>query len=329
MLAGKTYIKPAVWLAVATGLGILGAVSPAVAASPRPKAAPTALPTITIISPVNGASYERRARVPARFRCRETGTGSRITSCTGTVAWGHRVNTRSVGRKSFTVTAVDSSGNRAVKTIHYRVWKYVNPLKAVSGLYAGRIDMGVDYAGSGPVRALGKAKVMMASNTDSGPSSCWGRTCWPGGGIVVYRLLDGPFAGKYVYVAENVTASVRAGQKVFAGERIAVVHPGYPYMETGWASGHGAETLAFAHGHECTCGDPGGWSSIEGRNFDHLLTALGAPSGYLQPNQPNQRMPHNWPRQCSKASPGLCSGAKTASLPTSRTPMSEGTIRFT
>ncbi len=99
--------------------------------------------------------------------------------------------------------------------------------------------------------------------------------------------------------------NVRAGQTVRAGETIATVHPAYPNMETGWASGHGAETLAISRGHQCSCGDPGGWSSIEGRDFNDLLRVLGAPSGYLQ-SSPSQSMPRGWPRRCSKVSPKLC-----------------------
>jgi hypothetical protein len=177
-----------------------------------------------------------------------------------------------------------------------RAWSHHDPLHWVRGLQPGRIDMGVDYAGAGPIRALGKGRVTMASNHDAGPVSCWGRTCWPGGGIVVYRLLAGPFAGKYVYVAERITVRVKRGQIVAAGQPIATLHNESPHMETGWASGKGAETLAIARGHQCRCGDPGGWSTIEGRNFDRLLVALGAPSGYLQPNPPRQRMPRGWPR---------------------------------
>jgi hypothetical protein len=134
----------------------------------------------------------------------------------------------------------------------------------------------------------------MATDNDV-PPLCSGITLWPGGGIVVYRLLDGPFAGKYVFVAENVTASVRRGQLVKAGQRIATLHDASPNMETGWGSGQLGQTLAIADGHQCTCGDPGGWSSIEGRNFNRLLVRLGAPSGLIQPNAPNQSMPRGWP----------------------------------
>jgi len=216
--------------------------------------------------------------------------------------------------------SVAAATPRHAGAVHTRAWSHHNPLHWVSGLQPGRIDMGVDYSGAGPVRALGKGRVTMASNHDAGPLSCGGRTCWPGGGIVVYRLLAGPFVGKYVYVAERITVRVKRGQIVAAGQPIATMHHESPHMETGWASGKGAETLAIARGHQCSCSDPGGWSTIEGRNFNHLLVALGAPSGYLQPSPPRQRMPRGWPRWPRAR-------RNTASIPKSLTPMSEGATR--
>jgi hypothetical protein len=156
--------------------------------------------------------------------------------------------------------------------------------------------MGVDYSGAGPILAIGSARVVFAKQNVSGPESCWGKTCAPpGSGMIVYRLLDGPFAGKDVYTVENITVKIRRGDTVRPGQRIAVLHEGSPNLEIGWAAGHGAETLAVARGHQCACIDPGGWSSIEGRNFDHLLVWLGAPSGYLTSTPPNQHMPRGWP----------------------------------
>lgn len=110
--------------------------------------------------------------------------------------------------------------------------------------------------------------------------------------------------------------TVRVGHTVKAGQRIAILHYGSPFIETGWGSGKGPETLAIALGQQCTCTDPGGWSSIEGRNFDRLLVFVGAPSGYLQPNPPHQSMPRGWPRLPRKAG--------TASIPKSQTAMREG-----
>ena len=195
----------------------------------------------------------------------------------------------------FVVTAIDKNGPRARTTVHYHVWIYLNPIREVSGLTPRRIDLGVDYAGTGPLLAIGRARVTTASDTDSGPSSCWAISCWPGGGIVVMRLLDGPFAGKYVYVAEHITVSVRAGQTVSAGQQIATLYAGYPWSEWGWAAGPGPEALAMADGHWChTCADVGDWSTIEGRNMNALLMRLGAPSGLFQPI-PSQEMPRGWP----------------------------------
>jgi hypothetical protein len=275
------------FLALAASVSL---ASPAVAAGDHGAIAPK----ITIIAPYQGASYERGSRILARFRCTKGGTASAIATCRGSVMRGRPIRTGRVGTVRFRVTAVDKSGARTTRTVRYVVWEYVNPLKEVLGLTPRRIDLGVDYAGSGPLLALGRGKVTMASNTDSGPPSCWAISCWPGGGIVVYRLLDGPFAGKYVYVAEHITVNVEAGQTVSAGQRIATLYAGYPWSEWGWAAGPGAEALAMADGHRCPCADPGDWSTIDGRNMDHLLVQLGAPSGYLQ-GTPNQTMPAPWP----------------------------------
>jgi CSLREA domain-containing protein len=254
-----------------------------------------ALPQITMIAPFQGASYERGSQIRARFRCDEGGVASAIASCTGSVANGHAIGTDRLGTVTFVVAALDKNGIRARRTVRYEVWIYINPLLKVSGLTPRRIDLGVDYAGTGPLEALGRARVTMASDTDSGPSSCWAISCWPGGGIVVMRLLDGPFAGKYMYVAEHITVSVRAGQTVRAGQRIATLHAGYPWSEWGWAAGPGPEALAMADGHWChTCADVGDWSTIEGRNMNALLVRLGAPSGLFQAI-PNQSMPRGWP----------------------------------
>jgi hypothetical protein len=271
-------------------LAVAGAVVTAAAArplSPGPGAPPL---KIVVVSPLDGGSYQRGSRVVARFRC----AGAAIVSCRGTVRRGHAIDTRSDATETFTVTATDASGNSSTQTIRYRVWAYVNPVRGVAGLQASRIDMGVDYSGSGPIRAIGDAKVITAEYVP-GPESCWGKTCAPAPGAwIVYRLLYGPFAGKYIYAVENITLQVRAGQLVRAGQVIAVLHPASPNLELGWATGRGAWTLAAARHHQCACIDPGGWSSIEGRNFNRLLVWVGAPSGYLQ-GTPPQTMPRGWP----------------------------------
>lgn len=283
---GATPLAAALWL-TAVSAGISARVAVAVAAG---------VPRIMIASPIDRGEYERGARVYVRYRCRPSAVSEPIVACRGTERSGRTLDTRSPGVKSFTVTATDASGATITKTVHYTVWSYVNPLREVTDLRASRIDMGVDYSGSGPILALGWARIVRASDRLAGPESCWGKTCVPPpGNWVMYRLLDGPFAGKYVYIVENLTITVHTGQTVAAGQPIAILHDASPNLEIGWAAGRGTYTLAAARGHQCTCADPGGWSSIEGRNFNSLLTWLGAPSGYVTSIPAGQRMPRHWP----------------------------------
>jgi murein DD-endopeptidase MepM/ murein hydrolase activator NlpD len=226
--------------ALVVALALAGTLLGGVAQAGLPP--PPGAPTIIIASPRNGSSYQRGARVLARFVCRPGASSTTVVSCKATIRAGHALDTRSVGTKTFTVTATDSAGNVTTKTVRYLVWTYANPLRSVSYLQASRIDMGVDYSGEGPILAIGRAKVVLASDRLAGPESCWGKTCVPPpGDMIVYRLLDGPFAGKYIYVVEHITIHVRTGQTVAAGQPIAVLHLGSPNLEMGWPRdcGHG------------------------------------------------------------------------------------------
>jgi hypothetical protein len=82
---------------------------------------------------------------------------------------------------------------------------YLNPLRAITDLIPQRVDMGVDFAGAGPVYALGDAVITNAEGDNAG---------WPGGGWITYQLTDGPAAGLMVYVAEDVLPVVQVGEVV-------------------------------------------------------------------------------------------------------------------
>lgn len=146
---------------------------------------------------------------------------------------------------------------------------YVNPFSRISGLVPERIDQGVDFSGDGPILAIGNA-VVVRSVSNSGASG------WPGnpGGFVSYRLLDGPAAGRIVYVAEDITPTVREGQQVSAGQQIATFHATGTGLETGWASGQGTSTLsALGSAGGIQAGGP--FPTKVGINFDQLLVSLG------------------------------------------------------
>jgi murein DD-endopeptidase MepM/ murein hydrolase activator NlpD len=146
---------------------------------------------------------------------------------------------------------------------------YLNPLRNVSGLVAERVDMGADFAGSGPVYALGDGVVTHATGSSGG---------WPGGGWITYRLTDGPDAGLMVYVAEDVKPAVQAGQRVTSSTVIADMFNGGDGIETGWAmpDGASAESQLPAAG-----GISGGgpFPTMIGLSFEGLLQSLGVPAG--------------------------------------------------
>ena len=162
---------------------------------------------------------------------------------------------------------------------------YLNPVRDVSGLVPERIDEGVDFAGTGPVFALGNAVITNATGTEPG---------WPGGGWITYQLTDGPDAGLMVYLAEDVTPTVYTGEHVSANTVIGEMYNGGDGIETGWAQPTGltAESqLPVAGG--ISGGGP--FPTMVGLNFEELLQSLGAPTapnryqggyGFLPPNYP-------------------------------------------
>ena len=161
---------------------------------------------------------------------------------------------------------------------------YQNPLRAVAGLRAGRIDQGVDYAGAGPVYAVGDGVV--TSTTNSG---------WPGGAFIAYRLTDGPAAGRYVYVAENVVPEVAVGQQVTPSTVLGILVDASPDMETGWAAPPGlGNAAAGAAGQWTAATDRQSIPTAYGENFSQLMAALGAPPG-IGGAAPTGSLPAGWP----------------------------------
>lgn len=135
---------------------------------------------------------------------------------------------------------------------------YVNPF---SGDYyvTGRTDMGVDLCltTGEPIRAVGDGVVV-------GISPDW----FEGQPYIWYRLLDGPYAGRYVYVAEEITRLAHVGQRLSAGEPVAYFKSSGTCIETGWGAADG-ETLAQA-----TTGYWEGERTPAGVSFARFLISL-------------------------------------------------------
>jgi hypothetical protein len=78
-------------------------------------------PGVTITTPADGATYPYGAVIDADFSCAPGPGESGPLSCVGTVPSGAPIDTLTIGSRSFTVTASDSSGLTTSRTVHYTV----------------------------------------------------------------------------------------------------------------------------------------------------------------------------------------------------------------
>jgi hypothetical protein len=81
----------------------------------------TTAPTITITTPMDGATYDQGATVIADYSCTDEPGGSGLASCSGPVPSGQPIDTSTAGDHTFAVTATDKAGNSASKTVAYTV----------------------------------------------------------------------------------------------------------------------------------------------------------------------------------------------------------------
>jgi hypothetical protein len=146
--------------------------------------------------------------------------------------------------------------------------RYKNPIGP--GLTPERVDMGVDYGGTGPVYALGNGTITNVWNPG-----------WPGGVFIGLQLSDG--SGRYIYYAENISPAVQAGQAVTGGQLTGYATGGG--IEVGWAAPPGTgQTMADLTGQDkagLAQGDAGDYPTGYGANFSSLVSSLGGPAGII------------------------------------------------
>jgi hypothetical protein len=166
--------------------------------------------------------------------------------------------------------------------------RYYNPLRSVSDLVLERIDMGVDFSGSGPVYALGYGVITSATGEAGG---------WPGGGWITYQLSNGADAGLTVYVAEDVVPTVLPGTQVTPSTVIGEMFEGPDGIETGWAQPAAGQS-ELTESEAPAAGGVGGagpFPTAIGTNFDELLQSLGVPAAPNFGQPASGDVPANYP----------------------------------
>jgi hypothetical protein len=86
----------------------------------------TAAPTVTVATPLEGASYRQGTPVTAAYVCEDP---SGVAQCEGTVANDAPIDTSQPGNFVFTVTARDTAGNATTVTRNYSVTPVDGPVE--------------------------------------------------------------------------------------------------------------------------------------------------------------------------------------------------------
>ncbi|MEA2196273.1 MAG: hypothetical protein QOJ25_324, partial [Solirubrobacteraceae bacterium] len=107
-------------------------------------------PTVSIAAPLKNATFASGQKVKARYRCAEAPGGPGLSNCTGDVANGQLIDTRTVGAQTFTVTAISSDGAVVDDTVNYTVLpdNRVTVTK-VKGHKGGKLTLRVKVPGPG------------------------------------------------------------------------------------------------------------------------------------------------------------------------------------
>jgi hypothetical protein len=148
---------------------------------------------------------------------------------------------------------------------------YQNPF-AGEQPYVDRTDMGVDVCLSpgDPIRAVGNGVVVgIMKNWFEKQPYIW------------YQLTSGPYAGRYVYLAEQIKHLAPIGTTLQAGDVVARYAGKGTCIEMGWSAASGA-TLAQA-----TTGYTEGQVTVAGVSFARFLMSVGVQGNFeLVPTNP-------------------------------------------
>jgi hypothetical protein len=108
----------------------------------------TTPPTITVVTPLKGATYTANQDVFASYSCSDSLSG--IASCAGSVPNNVKLDTSSGGAKTFVVNAIDLAGNSVSQTVNYSVispcqyvtlgFKYTTVTRGSTDVFTGTVS---------------------------------------------------------------------------------------------------------------------------------------------------------------------------------------------
>jgi hypothetical protein len=113
-------------------------------------------PPVSIRAPAQGRSYRLGQAVRARYLCAATTTGPALKSCVGTVPAGHRIDTRTLGGHTFSVSATNDQGESTTETVSYKVVPTTNRFVVVRlrATASGEARLALRLPGPGSVRVV-------------------------------------------------------------------------------------------------------------------------------------------------------------------------------
>ena len=175
------------WKGVLTVGLVLAALPAGPALAQSPDVTP---PTITIVTPEEGASYEQGRPVTASFSCADEAA---LASCDGSVANGAAISTSTIGSFTFTVNAKDAAGNTQTATRHYSV---VPVSGEVGGGTAATLNLSLGTPASFSPFIPGVGKDYTTSMTATLTSTAADATLWvaDASSTATGRLMNGTFA---------------------------------------------------------------------------------------------------------------------------------------
>ncbi len=105
---------------------------------------PPAPPSVSIIAPVDGGTYQLDQAVAAAFTCVDDPKGPGIQSCVDSTgkSSGGTIDTFTAGTHTYTVTATSSDGLSATATIHYTVLLPSAPINTATPAVTGTLARG-------------------------------------------------------------------------------------------------------------------------------------------------------------------------------------------